>query len=260
MVSRVGAKTTVYRKSGKHVQRRFAEHKKFGSPLVLSRLHPAVVEGRSLFPRPANTNRSTGTLLKTGMYQRKLGKVVTKGRWKGFPIFALTLEERATCPRSCLQWNSCYGNRMQWAVRAKHGVGLMSQLVDELAALQKKHPRGFVVRLHILGDFFSVDYVSFWAECLKTFPALNVFGYTARTEEDEIGRALRHLIAFNWDRFAIRSSGGKLVGVPASVVVDASTPRIHDAVPCPAQHDDDRMCANCAFCWHSKRAVSFIEH
>lgn len=259
MDSKVGVKTTVYKRSWKHAQRRFFTHSKPGRPMVLSNLHPAVVEGRSLFEKPANSNRSTGTLLKTGMYQRKLGKIITKGKWKGFPIFSLTLEERATCPRSCLQWNSCYGNRMQWAVRAKHGVALMDQLADELAALQKKFPRGFVVRLHILGDFFSVDYVSFWAECLKVFPALHVFGYTARTEEDEIGRALRHLIAFNWDRFAIRSSGGKLAGIPASVVVHAGTKR-GEAVPCPAQPDDDRMCANCAFCWHSKRAVSFIEH
>ncbi len=40
----------------------------------------------------------------------KLGKKVTKGIYKGYPIFTLTLEERKTCPRSCKHWNNCYGD------------------------------------------------------------------------------------------------------------------------------------------------------
>lgn len=230
--------------------------------MVLAEDHPAVVENRSLFKQSSNRN-NTGTLLKTGLYQRKIGRVVTKGRWRGFPIFTLTLEERATCPRSCELFLNCYGNRMNWAVRAKFGVPLMNQLVDELAALQKKYPNGFVVRLHVLGDFASVDYVSFWAEALKVFPALHIFGYTARRMDDEIGKALHHLIAFNWDRFAIRSSGGHLPGIPKSIVIKDENAERGDAVICPAQKSKDPdsvCCASCGYCWHSKRAVAFLEH
>ena len=47
----------------------------------------------------------------------KLGKKVTKGIYKGYPIFTLTLEVRKTCPRSCKHWNNCYGNNMPFATR-----------------------------------------------------------------------------------------------------------------------------------------------
>lgn len=256
-----GARPTVLRKPAPHTQRRFLTHSKPGNPLVLAADHPAVVEGRSYFTKSANRN-DTGTLLKTGQYQRKIGKVVTKGRWKGFPIFTLTLEERATCPRSCELWEKCYGNHMPWAVRAKHGVDLMAQLVDELAGLQTKYPKGFLVRLHVLGDYFSVDYVTFWALCLNTFPALHVFGYTARRLDDEIGRALNALIKRRWDRFAVRSSGGGLPDIPKAIVIANERDR-GDAVICPAQksaNPDAVSCSSCGFCWHSQRAVAFLEH
>ena len=256
-----GVKTTGRRKSAGYGQRRFPKHGRIGKPMVLANDHPAVVEGRSLFSRSANRN-DTGKLLKSGLHHRKLGKMVVKGKWRGFPIFSLTLEERATCPRSCKQWADCFGNHMPWAVRYKYGVELMDKLVDELAELQAKYPRGFLIRLHLLGDFPSVEYVSFWSLCLKTFPALHVFGYSARPESDEIGKALRYLTAFNWDRFAIRSSGGVLPGIPKAVVIDNPDER-GDAILCPAMHGKDpdaRFCGNCSLCWATKKPIAFLRH
>jgi Gene product 88 len=259
---KVGARTTVLRKPGPHTQRRFTKHFKPGHPTIIAPDHPASVEGRSIYQKNPHGDRLTGSLLKSGQNQRKLGAWVIKGRWKGFPIFSLTLEERATCPRSCAQWFNCYGNHLHFAVRHKHGVELMSRLIDELSVLQKKYPRGFLIRLHVLGDFYSVDYITFWAMCLNTFPALHVFGYTARTLDDEIGRALNVLIKRRWDRFAIRSSGGGLPDIPAAVVIKSDDER-GDAVICPAQkstNPDNVCCASCNFCWNSKRAVAFLEH
>jgi hypothetical protein len=66
---------------------------------------------------------------------------VTKGRYKGFFIFTLTLEERATCPRTCLEWKTCYGNSMNWARRIKHGRAFEERLWEELAEKQAKHPQ-----------------------------------------------------------------------------------------------------------------------
>jgi hypothetical protein len=37
-------------------------------------------------------------LLKDGHQSRKIGKIIAKGHRRGWPIFTLTLEERATCP------------------------------------------------------------------------------------------------------------------------------------------------------------------
>jgi hypothetical protein len=259
-----GVQTIGRQKYAPSTQRRFPKHAKPGNPMVLPDDHPAVVEGRSIFERSANRN-DTGTALKPGLYQRKIGKTIVKGKWRGFPIFTLTLEERATCPRSCAEWKNCYGNRSPWSVRQKHGVELMFRLIDELSDLQKKYPKGFCIRLHQLGDFYSVDYVSFWAECLKTFPALHVFGYTARADDDEIGQALRHLIGFNWDRFSVRSSGGVLSGIPKAIVVE-SPEEAGDKIVCPAmQHKygkkpDDIFCASCALCWSTKKTIVFLKH
>jgi hypothetical protein len=141
-------------------KRRFTDHKKVGKPLTLSPDHPAVIEGRTMFP--SRVTEEHDRLLKSGQNQRKLGSHVSKGRWAGMPIFTLTLEERATCPRSCQHWNDCYGNHMHWPKRHAHGPELEGKLALELAVLAAKYPAGFVVRLHILGDFYSSEYVRRW--------------------------------------------------------------------------------------------------
>lgn len=238
-------------------QRRFQDHAKPGNPLVLANTHPAVVEGRSYFIKSAGAKRSTGRVLITGHNQRKLGKRVTKGRWTGMEIYTLTLEERKTCPRTCAEWNSCYGNRMPWSNRALAGEGLEDKLAIELASLQQRHPKGFVVRLHILGDFYSVDYVNRWSGWLDQFPALHIFGYTAR--QDAIGEALKLLIKNRWDRFAIRSSGAVLSDVPAAIVIDREDQAV-DAIICPVQTNKTACCATCGLCWSTSKTIAFLRH
>ena len=56
-------------------------------------------------------------LLKHPKPKNKLGRLVTKGKFKGYKVFSLTLEERATCPTSCERWGDCYGNNMPFAHR-----------------------------------------------------------------------------------------------------------------------------------------------
>src|SRR5258707_533134 len=54
---------------------------------VLDAVHPTSISGRSVFAsRVAAPERG---LLKSGDNQRKLGKWVTKGPWKGMPIYSL---------------------------------------------------------------------------------------------------------------------------------------------------------------------------
>ena len=145
-------------------------------------------------------------MLMPGAHSPKLGAVVTKGAWRGMPIYSLTLEERATCPRDCANWLSCYGNGMHLAWRNRHGPELEAGLERELAALQAKYPDGFVCRLHVLGDFYSPEYVRKWGDWLERFPALRVFGYTAWRAESEIGTEIARLSGDRdrWERFAIQ--------------------------------------------------------
>jgi hypothetical protein len=85
----------------------------------------------------------------------------------GMPIYTLTLEERATCPTSCGHWRSCYGNSMHFAHRIDHrSPGFATLLAANVKRLGVEHPHGFVVRLHVLGDFYSVAYVDLWAALL----------------------------------------------------------------------------------------------
>lgn len=66
--------------------------------------HPALTEGRTLFPTTVVAPADAARLLVSGVNSRKLGGEVTKGPWKAMPIYSLTLEERATCPRACHHW------------------------------------------------------------------------------------------------------------------------------------------------------------
>lgn len=237
--------------------RRFESLKPTGHGVTLSPDHPAAVEGRTLFRGRAVHPDTRPRVLIDGHNSRKIGGRVMKGAWRGFPIFTLTLEERATCPRSCEQWLSCYGNGMRWPSRLEAGPALEKRLWEDLEAKQKKHPAGFVVRLHVLGDFYSTDYVDVWAEALDTFPALRVFGYTAHPIDSPIGTAIRELIGLHPDRFKLRFSG---LDAPefGAVVADSADDTQH--LVCPAQTGKTDCCATCALCWSTDRTIAFLKH
>jgi hypothetical protein len=246
-----------------------------GRAIVLEDDSPALIEMRSIFKSrvvdpPVSKydviDPRALRVLKWGDNQRKLGGVVTRGPWKHFPIYSLTLEERATCPETCKLLSSCYGNNMGHAKRYRHGDLLLVALADDLDRLSWAHPGGFVVRLHILGDFWSLDYVKFWRIALETFPALYVFGYTAWGVHTQIGKAVRLLRDRHWGRFAVRTSGAKY-GPRTLVVADNNAIpmplKSDDAIPCPAQTGKTKNCGTCGLCWSptvKDRAIAFRQH
>ena len=253
----------------------------------LSKTEIAVMTGKTIFQnRIKQADRSAmaaSELLIKKSTNVKLGKRVTKGKWKGFPIFTLTLEERATCPRSCAHWADCYGNNMMYAFRYQAGPELEAMLEIELAELQRKHPNGFLVRLHILGDFYSVGYVAKWAKWLGMFPALHVYGYTANQPdaaddtERAIGQALLSLSDNCGTRWAVRFSGN--FDRPTMTANSADDARAIAAVTakqafiCPTQiskttgkyaaKGEETLvpdCGACGLCWTASKPVVFITH
>lgn len=226
---------------------RYNLHAKSGRPLTLADDHPAVVEGRSLFK---TENRVRLPVLKPGGHSPKLGRTVTKGAWKGMPIYSLTLEERATCPQLCVHWRDCFGNRMRWAARQPQGHKLESHIAKELEELSRKHPNGFVLRLHILGDFVSVNYAARWSRWMWQFPALRVFGYTAHSPYSPIGKVIAALNKHNPDRWQVRFSEGP----PGSFRTG------DDGIVCPAQTGKTRSCATCSLCWSTLKPIRFLAH
>lgn len=229
-----------------------------GVARVLAADHPAILEKRTVFP--SRVVPPDGHVLKSGDNQRKLGGKITKGLWKGQPIFSLSLEERATCPSSCKLYFACFANNMGHAKRYEHGSALLQSLTSELEALSDRYPRGFVVRLHLVGDFYSVEYVHFWVEALRRFPALKIFGYTAWKYGTAIGNAVTALRDGCWERFAVRTSGGSRG--PRTAVVE-KVPESTFGIPCPAQHGKTKNCGTCGLCWAwaaRDRVITFDKH
>lgn len=230
--------------------------------LALAEDHLAVVEGRTLFPTRRLHPLDAKRLLIEGKNQRKIGSHTTKGPWKGMPIFTLTLEERATCPRDCEQWRTCYGNGMQFSRRHTAGMELENLLWLEVRDLIKQHGR-IAVRLHILGDFYSVEYAEWWQHMMIKHPGLHVFGFTARDRKSEIGRVIHNLNLLHPDRFAIRWSGkaGRMGAGVLDYVPDGNT--VAGAFVCPAQTGRSDCCATCGLCWSEAmkiHPVVFVLH
>lgn len=243
-----------------HVMRRFLTHKPPGNPKSLRPGHQAVTGAHTQYPMTVRDPKGE-FVLKSGQNSRKIGAMVTKGKWARMPIYTLTLEERATCPVSCGEWMSCFGNKMHYARRYRHGPGLIRALRDQLEMLEALHPRGFVVRLHVLGDFFSPEYAEQWITWLNEFPALRVFGYTAHAPESEIGRVLDAASKCRWDRFAVRFSGSSAPERSTTVVAhEAVAPA--SAIVCPAQTvaGADKCCGSCTLCWATTKPIAFVRH
>lgn len=242
------------------MQRRFGTIAPSGRGVVLSAMHPAVRSARSLFPSRVFDADEVGRVLKDGHQSRKIGRTITKGARKGWPIFTLTLEERATCPASCAAYSVCYGNNMQAAERIEHGPALLVALERELGELAVRHPQGFLVRLHVLGDFYSEEYVEFWQRMLHAIPALHIFGFTAHLPSSVIGRRVALVMCnLGWKRFAIRFSG-----LPhelhAAVLLETGEAPSEGVIVCPAQTRATDCCATCGLCWHSERSIGFRRH
>lgn len=240
--------------------------------------HTALRDKRTLFPSTVVGAAESPRLLISGKNSRKLGDRVAKGPWAGMPLFSLTLEERATCPETCHHWADCYGNAMHMARRHRHGKDLETGLYVECGRLQAQHPDGFVVRLHVLGDFYSVEYVEHWGRMLDDYPALRVFGYTARTEDsDPISAALVRLLDRHTERFAVRWSVPEseveaafcaftIDYVPDTPTVEIERPHGREpvkAVVCPAQTGATACCGSCGLCWSpsmNETPIAFILH
>src|ERR1700730_4648516 len=132
--------------------RRWTSHRPpLKNVLELAADHPAVVEGRTIFPSRVFDPADVGRVLVPGESSRKIGGYISKGAWKGSRIFTLSLEERASCPRSCTHWRTCYLNHMHFTKRLRHGPALVARIEQELIELTERHPEGVVIRAHISG-------------------------------------------------------------------------------------------------------------
>lgn len=238
--------------------------------------HPALLENRTLFPTTVVTVNSgfSDRLLVSGKNNRKLGDRIDKGSFKGYALYGLSLEERATCPASCSARDYCYGNGMQMARRHRiEDMDVFAAVLErEIKSILSEQQEGLMVRLHVLGDFPSAEYVAMWADLLDEHPRLACYGYTHRLPSgaggDEIGDAIESVKSRHKETFRIRWSytsplpdGAVIVDyIPETKIISGG---VASAVVCPAQTDTTACCASCGFCWEATargKAVAFIKH
>lgn len=224
---------------------------------TLNPKHPALKEKRTIFLKTVTQPENATRLLQPASTNSKLGagkKRIMRGRWRGMDMYQLVLEERRTCPKTCQQWANCYGNNMFLAKRISHTSSkFLTLLSAEIASLSLKHPGGFVVRLHVLGDFYSKTYVKFWGKMMDLHPELHVFGYTHRMPEhsDGIGKAILKLNEKGaWIRFSDR--GGDM----SANVGDING----GGLQCPQEVGKTESCLTCGLCWQAPMPIKFLPH
>lgn len=230
--------------------------------------HPAVVNGTTLFPTRVFDAHGRDNILIPGVNNAKLGSHVTRGAWAGMPIFSFALEERATCPRSCGNWDTCYGNALPMAVRFRYSPALMEALETDLKRRLSFNPKGIVVRLHTLGDFPGVDYLARWEGWMRNMPRLHVWGYTAHAPATELGQRVGWLNELFPGRWVFRYSvpPTALPG-PLQATTTWDKPERHNHAAggtiCPAETGQVPACGKCGICWdpaHADRRITFLGH
>lgn len=218
-------------------------------------------DGRTKFGKSVKAVDQVSHLLVTGHSNVKIGRDVRKAMHRGYWIYTLSLEERKTCPMSCKHWQTCYGNNMPFAKRIDHtDPQFLPALEGEIAALLNVGGRvGILVRLHALGDFFSVEYARFWRRMMERHERLAIYGYTARPADGPIGIELRDMNRDFGNRCMVRFSDGGLPTMSTASIGD-ETGKPADAFICPEQTGKTRCCATCGACWSTTKNVAFMEH
>jgi len=196
---------------------------------------------------------------------KKLGKKVLKGSFKDYKFYTLTLVERETCPKDCFHWDDCFGNNMPFAHRMSNRDErvLTNRIHCDIKDLKGKKA---LIRLHILGDFFNVEYVWFWDLMLKLYPNIAIYGYTANSTSSKyetsrnIAQAILSLRIKHKKRFSVRYSNDLKQEFSANSE-ELQTPQKDKSIQCPEQIGLTNSCGSCGLCWEQpKRQVIFKTH
>lgn len=210
-------------------------------------------DGGTRYKKSVRAPKMDRSLLQPGRNNEKLGHSVVKGRFAGHTLYSLTLEEGKSCP-PCDLADVCYGGNMPFARRWAHGEALERTLRYQVPRL----PGKVLLRLHVLGDFYSVPYTEMWTTEL----GVPVFGYTHHSPSSPIGRAI---MSAPWENFAVRFSwkaghSGAQKRRGAVTITEDSQAEDHDAIICPVQTNKAESCATCGLCWNTQRNIAFRSH
>lgn len=116
------------------------------------------------------------------------------------PSRVVYLEEYGTCSDQCRfkRDGNCWGENSK-ADRFIVTEMFWTKVEHEIVILSLLHSRWFL-RLHGLGDFFSVEYVERWIALATKYEQMWVWGFTGRRRDSNIGHAIQSAM----DRFGPR--------------------------------------------------------
>jgi hypothetical protein len=145
------------------------------------------------------------------------------------PRFTLCLEAHASCAPDCPRRRTCPGK----AAGLRPGAAVENALAADLRSLSARHPTGFALRLHRLGDFYGLGYLTRWAEWLEEWPAIHAYGATGWSPDSEIGsRVLALRLTFPerwWVRFVRISAPCSAASAPGLRLTQAPLQPTSDA-------------------------------
>ena len=232
--------------------------------MQLEKTHKAIVNATTLYSASKFTIRDVTNyaprILKLST-NVKLGKIVKKGKHKGKRILTLTLIERETCTNECEHNTTCYGNNMPFAHRFEVNEAFMLRLESDIEYYVKKYPEGILIRLHVLGDFESIQYIEFWNRMLHTYSSIAIYGYT----RNHITSKYEHIRALGYKTIAVRNIHKDRFAIRFSNKLDdefsANSREItNEGITCLAQVKANVSCSDCTLCWASKKQIGFITH
>jgi hypothetical protein len=204
----------------------------------------------------------------------KIHFVAQSSNAKTGPI-AVTYSERATCPSSCGQKESCYADAGFHTRLAWDKVPVRGGDIDQLAGKIRKLAQNSLWRFNVAGDLPGADEDIDGAALAKIVEAnrgrrgftythkhssraikfarfATERGFTVNLSADDAGHA---------DRLAAHGLPIAVV-VPLGTAEKTRTPEGRDIVICPAQTRDDVTCYSCGLCQRANRKVivGFLAH
>jgi hypothetical protein len=178
----------------------------------------------------------------------------------------------ATCP-GATDWckEFCYALRVDGIVRDLWDQNSGEQIIPPL-------PKdATLVRIHVSGDFDTVEYIEQWEALVDQHPDVKFWGYTRSWRISELMEPLEFLRQMpNVQLFASVDPGTSEGAIEALTEDGWRLSRIHEndkyplppeekitntGILCPEQLGNEESCQTCGFCWlGTRRDVTFIAH
>ncbi|MBM4049590.1 MAG: hypothetical protein FJ279_31225 [Planctomycetes bacterium] len=199
---------------------------------------------------------------------RLFGVSLGEGNVKVGDVFTFSLPSRKTCPgASSWCWDYCYAYRYE---RCRPGCQDAYERNLSLSRDTGKFIRTLIgvlprimpcFRIHVGGDFYSVEYVHAWQRICSAFPQVKFWAYTRSWAAPELRTALEGLRSL--ENMQLMASTDPAMPLPPSGwrvgFVDAD-PRAQGML-CGEQTEQQESCLACGYCFQrSEGDVIFRVH